>query len=114
MRNENVGRNNKRNYFYLQPLTTTIVVVFADNVLVLGQEMRSRWEMLGVVNGTVSVDTFFCIAGLLTSYLTLKQLRRTGGKMNVPMMYLKRYLRSVAVGVGCESFSCRIKELLYI
>ena len=61
--------------------------------MVLGQEVRKRFEMMVILNGTFSVDTFFCISGLLVSFLTLKSLRNNNGKLNVAMMYLHRYMR---------------------
>ena len=53
--------------------------------------------MLAVTNSTFAVDTFFCIGGLLTSYLMLKHLKKNGGRMNVALMYLHRYIRCVRV-----------------
>lgn len=41
----------------------------------------------------MSVDTFFVISGCLVSYLTLKQLEKAKGRMNVALIYLHRYLR---------------------
>jgi peptidoglycan/LPS O-acetylase OafA/YrhL len=51
------------------------------------------WEMETIVNATVSVDTFFLMSGLLVSYLLLRELDRSGGKFNVALFYLHRYLR---------------------
>jgi peptidoglycan/LPS O-acetylase OafA/YrhL len=51
------------------------------------------WWTQGVGNGTVSVDTFLLIGGLLVSYLLLKELERNKGKFNVTLFYLHRYLR---------------------
>lgn len=49
--------------------------------------------MQGLFNGTVSVDTFFLLGGLLVSYLMLKELDRSKGKFNFGLFYLHRYLR---------------------
>ncbi|XP_017066870.1 O-acyltransferase like protein [Drosophila eugracilis] len=40
-----------------------------------------------------SVDTFFFISGLLLVAIGLRSLEKTKGKLNVPLMYLHRYLR---------------------
>ena len=61
--------------------------------MVLGQQVRERFEMMVILNGTFSVGTFFCISGLLVPFLTLKTLRNTKGKLNIPMMYFQRYMR---------------------
>lgn len=52
-----------------------------------------RWEMETIVNATVSVDSFFVMSGLLVSYLLLRELDRSGGKLNLPLFYVHRYLR---------------------
>lgn len=51
------------------------------------------WWFQGVGNGTVSVDTFFLMSGLLVSFLLLRELDRSKGKFNVALFYLHRYLR---------------------
>ncbi|XP_016949352.1 nose resistant to fluoxetine protein 6 [Drosophila biarmipes] len=40
-----------------------------------------------------SVDTFFFISGLLLVSIGLRSLEQTKGRLNVPLMYLHRYLR---------------------
>ena len=67
---------------------------YSDNVSTLFHDYREKFGLMAIANGTFSVDTFFCIGGLLTSYLTLKHLAKTNGKsFNIPLMYLQRYLR---------------------
>lgn len=51
------------------------------------------WWFQGIGNGTVSVDTFFLMSGLLISFLLLKELDRNKGKFNVGLFYIHRYLR---------------------
>lgn len=53
--------------------------------------------MQTIVNGSVSVDTFFLMSGLLVSFLLLRELDRTKGKFNVGLFYLHRYLRLTPV-----------------
>lgn len=50
-----------------------------------------------ILNGTLSVDTFFTISGLLVSYLLLRQLDHQKGRVNFGLFYLHRYLRLTPV-----------------
>jgi len=50
-----------------------------------------------VLNGYPSVDSFFIIGGCLLSYLLLKQLEKTNGKLNIPLFILHRYIRITGV-----------------
>ena len=52
-----------------------------------------RFEFQAVINAFVSVDTFFLMSGCLVSYLMLKDLDKTKGRINFPLLYLHRYLR---------------------
>ena len=53
--------------------------------------------MQGVINATVSVDTFFLMSGLLVAYLLLRELDRNKGRFNVALFYIHRYLRLTPV-----------------
>ncbi|XP_016949365.1 nose resistant to fluoxetine protein 6 [Drosophila biarmipes] len=46
-----------------------------------------------VKHGIYAVDTFFFLSGLLLVVVALRSMDRSGGKLNIPMMYLHRYLR---------------------
>ncbi|GAB6020573.1 hypothetical protein CHUAL_003252 [Chamberlinius hualienensis] len=46
-----------------------------------------------IINGTYSVDTFLFLSGFLITYLGLKQMRKSGGKLNIFMYYFHRYWR---------------------
>ena len=46
-----------------------------------------------ILNGFPSVDSFFLISGVLLTYLTLKELEKTKGRVNIGLFYLHRYLR---------------------
>ncbi|GFU45895.1 nose resistant to fluoxetine protein 6 [Nephila pilipes] len=46
-----------------------------------------------LANGTLAVDTFFVISGLLVTYVTLKLLAKSKGKVNWIYFYIHRYLR---------------------
>ncbi|XP_068154689.1 nose resistant to fluoxetine protein 6-like [Drosophila tropicalis] len=50
-----------------------------------------------VREGVFSVDTFFFLSGLLVVLVGLRYVEKTKGKLNVPMMYLHRYLRLTPV-----------------
>eukprot|EP00111_Clytia_hemisphaerica_P007343 TCONS_00021359-protein len=57
------------------------------------KKVLNRYTMQTITNAHVSVDTFFLLSGLLVGYLTLKQMDKTKGKINIPMFYLHRFLR---------------------
>ncbi|EDW67403.1 uncharacterized protein Dvir_GJ24124 [Drosophila virilis] len=46
-----------------------------------------------VLHGTFSVDTFFFLSGLLLVMISMRSLEKTKGRLNIPLMYLHRYLR---------------------
>ena len=55
--------------------------------------LNQRFEFQAVNNAFVSVDTFFLMSGCLLSYLMLKELDKTRGRVNFLVMYIHRYLR---------------------
>ena len=57
-----------------------------------------RWTFMAINNATVSVDSFFVLSGLLTSYLFVKELNKKHMGVvrfltTVPVMWLHRYIR---------------------
>ena len=64
-----------------------------DNALFVYNVVAARFPFQAVVNAFFSVDTFFFLSGLLTSYLTLQQMSRSKGRFPVVLYYLHRYLR---------------------
>ncbi|XP_051859907.1 nose resistant to fluoxetine protein 6-like [Drosophila albomicans] len=50
-----------------------------------------------ILHGFFSVDTFFLLSGLLVVMIALRSLEKTKGKLNIPLMYLHRYLRLTPV-----------------
>ncbi|XP_030378335.1 nose resistant to fluoxetine protein 6-like [Scaptodrosophila lebanonensis] len=46
-----------------------------------------------IVHGFFSVDSFFFLSGMLVCMIALRIIHKQRGKMNVPLMYLHRYLR---------------------
>lgn len=72
-------------------------------------QIYNDWNVYPIINGTVSVDTFFTVAGLLAAYNILKVLDKTRGRLNVPMLYLHRFLRltptyAILVGIIATLF----------
>ncbi|GAB1602612.1 hypothetical protein Ahia01_000540800 [Argonauta hians] len=62
------------------------------NGLVVIQHIK-EFSFQVVINGTLSVDTFFLLSGLLVAYSTLKALDARQGKMNWIYFYVHRYWR---------------------
>nr|XP_044251481.1 nose resistant to fluoxetine protein 6-like [Drosophila takahashii] len=50
-----------------------------------------------IVHGFYCVDSFFFIGGMLVSLIALRMMDRTKGKLNVPLMYLHRFIRIVPI-----------------
>ncbi|KAH8399761.1 hypothetical protein KR215_002108 [Drosophila sulfurigaster] len=57
---------------------------------------RSPYSMF-ITHGLFSVDSFFFLSGLLLVMVALRSMEKTEGKINVPLMYLHRYLRLTPV-----------------
>ncbi|XP_017145312.1 nose resistant to fluoxetine protein 6 [Drosophila miranda] len=49
--------------------------------------------MYVIYEGVFAVDTFFFISGMLVSMVALRSMEKTKGRLNIPLMYLHRYLR---------------------
>ncbi|XP_043867396.1 nose resistant to fluoxetine protein 6 isoform X2 [Drosophila mojavensis] len=50
-----------------------------------------------IIHAVFSVDTFFFLSGMLVVMVALRAMERSKGKLNVPLMYLHRYLRLTPV-----------------
>uniref|UniRef100_A0A1A9UHY8 Nose resistant-to-fluoxetine protein N-terminal domain-containing protein n=1 Tax=Glossina austeni TaxID=7395 RepID=A0A1A9UHY8_GLOAU len=50
-----------------------------------------------VQNGTLCVDTFFFMSGLLMLWGAFREMEKTKGKLNIPLMYFHRYIRLTPV-----------------
>lgn len=46
-----------------------------------------------IVNAPIVVDVFFVIGGFLVALTLIAMLEKTRGKLNIPMLYVHRYLR---------------------
>ncbi|XP_068152669.1 nose resistant to fluoxetine protein 6 [Drosophila tropicalis] len=62
------------------------------NYLEVYSWMKSPY-MEFINQGVFAVDSFFYLSGLLVAMITLRTMERAKGKLNVPLMYLHRYLR---------------------
>lgn len=69
----------------------TIISATMSNAIGIYDWIKSYHSML-VIAGTVSVDSFFLLSGMLITWSVLKELN-THRKLNVWRMYLHRYLR---------------------
>lgn len=56
-------------------------------------KVAKSWQLSLIANGTIAVDSFFLMSGLLVAYHLLPQLDSTAGKLNLWRMYVTRYLR---------------------
>uniref|UniRef100_A0A182P7U7 Nose resistant-to-fluoxetine protein N-terminal domain-containing protein n=1 Tax=Anopheles epiroticus TaxID=199890 RepID=A0A182P7U7_9DIPT len=92
-------------------------VVFSHNYVRIGMQpiynshviltwLESYHSVL-VVASTVSVDTFFLLSGLLTCWSILNALDRHG-RLNLPVMYLHRYLRLTPALAALVLFSATL------
>ncbi|KAH8295942.1 hypothetical protein KR018_006478, partial [Drosophila ironensis] len=80
-----------------------IWVVYAHDYLVFAHapNMNMIYAMtwiksffaLFITHGVFAVDTFFFLSGLLLVLISLRYMEKTKGRLNIPMMYLHRYLR---------------------
>ncbi|XP_034127394.1 nose resistant to fluoxetine protein 6-like isoform X3 [Drosophila guanche] len=50
-----------------------------------------------ILHGFFSVDSFFFIGGLLVAMVALRSMEKSKGKLNVPLMYLHRFIRIVPI-----------------
>ncbi|XP_064538728.1 nose resistant to fluoxetine protein 6 isoform X2 [Drosophila montana] len=57
---------------------------------------QTPYSML-LQSGSISVDTFFLLSGMLLVMATLRELDRQSGRLNVPLMYLHRIVRLTPV-----------------
>ncbi|XP_055915469.1 nose resistant to fluoxetine protein 6-like [Eupeodes corollae] len=88
------------------------------NVPIINQKeqlpwVKSFWSM-PLLNGTISVDSFFFISGLLVAWLGFRELDKTNGKLNVIMMYVHRYLRLTPAVAAVLLFMLSINKLILI
>lgn len=59
-------------------------------------EVRTDKQSMWLLSGTLAVDSFFAVGGLVTVYTYLKSQDK-GIPFNIPLYYLHRYLRLTPV-----------------
>ena len=57
------------------------------------ESFTKRFTFLAIINGTLSVDTFFFLSGFLVAYMTLKHLKKGNGRINWFLYYFHRFWR---------------------
>ena len=75
-------------HIYIFSLTASVL----DNTSDLFS-FAKRFSAQPILNGFLSVDTFFVLSGLLVSYLTLREMNRKKGRFPFLSYYLHRFLR---------------------
>ena len=63
------------------------------NVAQVIMDVIPRFTSQVIINGFLSVDSFFFLSGVLVSYLTLREMKRRNGKFPLVPYYLHRILR---------------------
>ncbi|XP_055547729.1 nose resistant to fluoxetine protein 6-like [Wyeomyia smithii] len=79
-----------------------------NNMLAMYDWVTSYHSML-VLASTVSVDSFFLLSGLLVSWSILRELDKNR-RLNLPLMYLHRYLRLTAAYAALILFSVSLMK----
>ncbi|XP_076808986.1 nose resistant to fluoxetine protein 6-like [Clavelina lepadiformis] len=74
--------------------------------------LKSKFAFMPIINFYYSVDTFFFLGGLLVSYLGMKQLTKTNGRMNILLTYIHRFIRITPVYAYVMLFSMGILKWL--
>ncbi|XP_062571953.1 LOW QUALITY PROTEIN: nose resistant to fluoxetine protein 6-like [Saccostrea cucullata] len=77
--------------------TLSFILGNTSNTLVYYYDFMGRISSQVIFNALVSVDTFFVLSGLLTSYLLLKQMSKTKGRINWFLFYFHRFWRLTPV-----------------
>lgn len=85
-----------------------IVSSTLSNTIEIYEWVKSYHSML-VIGGTVSVDSFLLLSGMLIAWSILKELN-ANRKLNVPLMYLHRYLRLTPAFAALVLFTCTLMK----
>ncbi|XP_078666171.1 nose resistant to fluoxetine protein 6-like [Branchiostoma floridae x Branchiostoma belcheri] len=78
--------------------TFAFVIGYLDNPL-QALNITKRFSFEVVLNGFVSVDSFFFLSGVLMAYLMLDKYRREGRRFPYWLLYVHRYWRLTPVYV---------------
>lgn len=63
-----------------------------DNITI-AEKISQRFSFQAIANAYVSVDSFFLLSGILVSYITLKKMDNSSGRLGLPMFYIHRFVR---------------------
>ncbi|GFS20727.1 nose resistant to fluoxetine protein 6-like [Elysia marginata] len=73
--------------------------------------LTNRWTGDVMTNNSVSVDTFFVISGLLTAYLTVKEMNQKGWRLDWGVFYFHRlwrltppYMMTLVIILGIKQY----------
>ena len=72
-------------YYNAVPILNSFSIMFGY--------VPDHYSMNILLNAFVSVDSFFLLSGCLVSYLALKEMEKSKGRINFFFFYLHRYLR---------------------
>ncbi|XP_055842820.1 nose resistant to fluoxetine protein 6-like [Episyrphus balteatus] len=90
----------------------TLQMIPAINVLDSIPWLKGFYSMI-FINGTVAVDSFFFISGLLIAWLGFRDMDKTNGKLNIIMMYVHRYIRLTPLVAASLLYTFSVNELIY-
>ena len=97
-------KDSGNNYLILiNPLLNSGYSITSPFLIIVNPHLFWHFQLFGsyafqaVLNAVPSVDTFFLLSGCLLTYLTLKELDKTKGRLNWIMYYIHRYIRSFFV-----------------
>ncbi|CAK8682098.1 unnamed protein product [Clavelina lepadiformis] len=88
---------------FLSTAWVTLGHTFNDALIEIGnfvsasKYLKSKVAFMPMMNFYYSVDTFFLLRGLLVSYLGMKQLTKTNGRINIALTYVHRLIRLTPV-----------------
>ncbi|XP_055932260.1 nose resistant to fluoxetine protein 6-like [Argiope bruennichi] len=86
--------------------TYFLLNIQATQNLESGRHYGGMLAFQAILNGTVGVDTFFCIGGMLLCYFTIKIVKIEGKPFNIVMYIVHRLWRIYPVYILVILFSC--------
>lgn len=95
----------------LRVLSMFWIILYHTAYFLFGTRLDNVYHLSSGVGGEVwfefiweapfGVDTFFVLSGLLVTYLTMKQMDKSDGKINWVLFYVHRYVRLTPVYMIC-------------
>ncbi|XP_064616438.1 nose resistant to fluoxetine protein 6-like isoform X2 [Liolophura sinensis] len=73
--------------------TYGIMLTVSDNMAEYVPVIFKRWTFQAILNGMVSVDSFFFLSGLLVAYISFKEMNKNEGRINWALFYFHRFWR---------------------